>query len=110
MELWIRSQDKTKIAKIDYVCIGIKDIFSDDDLAQIWGNEVIPLGAYKTKERALEVLDEIQKLVKPKIITTSYDCKCKDNPHDKLSFNVEMNPKKMEIQELSTYVYEMPED
>ena len=54
MDLWIRSQDKTKLVKVDKILIENSDI----------GNfEVGMLGTYKTKERALEVLDEIQRLI-----------------------------------------------
>lgn len=58
MELWVRSQDKTKLIKVDnvfieeYVCGG----------ANVETNNCV-LGTYKTKERALEVLDEIQELL-----------------------------------------------
>ena len=68
------------------------------------------LGTYKTKERAIEVLDEIEKLIKPTIITTGYECELKENIKDKTSFNLDMIPTKTEIQELSTVVYQMPEN
>lgn len=59
MELWIRSQDKERITKIDEV------YYSSDDYGyyvmcykdQFTGYK---LGKYKSKERALEVLDEIE--------------------------------------------------
>ena len=56
MELWIRSQNKEYFAKIDRV-----EVF--DGLNNDWTIQSIyrVLGNYKTKERALEVLDEIQK-------------------------------------------------
>lgn len=62
MELWIRSQDKERITKIDEV------YYSSDD----YGHYVMcykdqftgyKLGKYKSKERALEVLDEIQSFI-----------------------------------------------
>ena len=58
MELWIRSQDKTFLRKLN--TIGIvegRDFWSIDE------NLTISFGKYKTKERALEVLDEIQDLL-----------------------------------------------
>jgi hypothetical protein len=60
MELWIRSQDKTILMKIDNLLI-------DDDRKTIYTNNYIngmgftyTLGIYKSKERALQILDEIQ--------------------------------------------------
>lgn len=57
MELWIRSQDRKSLKK---VC----------DLSEHFGNakygvyeDVLPLGYYETEERALEVLDEIQRYI-----------------------------------------------
>ena len=54
MELWIRSQDK-------YTLIKIEEIQICENPDRTWFmNAGIVLGKYKTKERALEVLDEIQ--------------------------------------------------
>lgn len=58
MELWIRSQDRTILRKVD--TIGIvegRDFWSIDE------NLTVSFGKYKTKERALEVLDEIQNML-----------------------------------------------
>lgn len=58
MELWIRSQDRTFLRKVN--TIGIvegRDFWSIDE------NLTVSFGKYKTKERALEVLDEIQNLL-----------------------------------------------
>lgn len=58
MELWIRSQDKERLKKVDnvfieeYVCGG----------ANVETNNCV-LGSYKTRERALEILNEIQELL-----------------------------------------------
>ena len=56
MELWIRSQDKNYL-------IPIKDVISIFSSSLFYQN--IILGTYKTKERALEILDEIQEKVCP---------------------------------------------
>ena len=68
MDLWIRSQDKKKLIKVDEIKIEtVKD-----------GNTFIyshatDLGTYETKERALEVLDEIQKyILLPNIDNSAY--------------------------------------
>ena len=107
MELWVRSQDKeclTNISNIQYVYKN-----NMHGLGTYYDNLKI-LGTYKTKERTLEVLDEIQNILKPTIITTGYECELKENIKDKTSFNLDMIPTKTEIQELSTVVYQMPED
>jgi len=60
MELWIRSQDKTKILKV--VAITAKEGFINGFSAN---NEYYSnIGEYQTKERALEILDEIQDLMR----------------------------------------------
>lgn len=63
MELWIRSQDKERLFKADKLGIQeAKDVFLVvlyTDYDEWW-----KLGTYKTRERALEVLDEIQDLMR----------------------------------------------
>ena len=67
MELWIRSQDKTILQKVNKIYaatyaeekgFGIYDINCDDI-----DDCDVPLGFYTTKERALEVLDEIEERI-----------------------------------------------
>ena len=55
MDLWIRSQDKETLCKVDDIHIEEQSLYTDTHLK-------ICLGTYKAKERALEVLDEIQDL------------------------------------------------
>lgn len=65
------------------------------------------LGTYKSKERALAVLDEIQNILKPIIkINYEYDDSLPIMNGKWLKFVKEES----EIKELSTYVYEMPEN
>ena len=78
MDLWIRSQDKEDLVKVDNIRIKheyyqkeAKDNYGRIS-AYIDGNYMKSiiyvnsswLGEYKTKERALEVLDEIQHLLR----------------------------------------------
>ena len=62
MNLWIRSQDREKITKVNSVNISE---FQDSITicGSIDGINLFSLASYKTKERALEVLDEIQKKI-----------------------------------------------
>jgi len=66
MELWIRSQDKTTLIKVTKLCFE----WNIDNEPTIYGYEKYDnyerLGVYKTKERALEVLDEIQTYIEKK--------------------------------------------
>ena len=65
MELWIRTQDRMNLVKINQVSLNYqnnKQIIANY-IPEIYENSSCYyelLGTYKTKERALEVLDEIQ--------------------------------------------------
>ena len=61
MELWIRSQDKEDLIEVHSVEVEIKDKIKIITL--INANTIVELGTYESKERALEVLGEIQKLL-----------------------------------------------
>ena len=65
MNLWIRSQDKKIMLKNPILIV-------DDDRILTPKNDYrdthLILGHYKTKERALEVLDEIQKILTGRLI------------------------------------------
>lgn len=60
MELWIRSQDKEVLTRVI-------DIWKDADKNEIWSKSSFAtkncLGIYKTKERVIEVLDEIEERI-----------------------------------------------
>jgi hypothetical protein len=65
MNLWIRSQDKSSIVKVDnlYVSVGNYICYYVEKGKEVPDTYYRPsgeLGRYETKERALEVLDEIQ--------------------------------------------------
>ena len=74
MELLIRSQDRLKL-KIYNNCLEIfhetQEFYPDRYI--IYEND-IELGKYKTKERALEVLDEIQEKITQFNVKTDYGC------------------------------------
>ena len=65
MELWVRSQDKMNLVKIRQISLNYqnnKQIIANyiPELYENSGEYCELLGTYETKERALEVLDEIQ--------------------------------------------------
>lgn len=72
MELWIRSQDRESIFKVKSIFYStndenehlIRSIIVDDVK-----NGIIKLGQYSTKERALEVLDEIQEILETRTVS-----------------------------------------
>ena len=72
MELWIRSQDKMKLVKVNYCYI-----MDQNDHFTIIGETIDSgpiIAIYKTKERALEVLDEIQNKITKFNLKTDYSC------------------------------------
>jgi hypothetical protein len=77
MDLWIRSQTRIGLIKTNDICIRSvlhkKDI--DDKGKSVWqilaNNEIV--AEYFTKERAMEVLDNIQKLIMGQDIMIFYN-------------------------------------
>ena len=72
MELWIRSQDRERLVEVNKIEI-FENTDEDDEeygicmLYEYTDSETqYLLGTYKDKKRALEILDEIQNLLKPK--------------------------------------------
>ena len=103
MELWIRSQDRTFLRKVN--TIGIvegRDFWSIDE------NLTISFGKYKTKERALEVLDEIQNILSPKYILDTSSIKPVGNFYEENGMIFQNYDANAKIQELSTFVYQIP--
>ncbi len=116
MELWIRSQDRMKLCNAK--------VFSlDNDQTGIFCNSCedsyVFAGKYKTKERALEVLDEIaamienRYIVKPAGIISTKDIA---REHMRLTrlyygkFIIENPPFEIVPINSNTIYYEMPKD
>lgn len=110
MELWIRSQDRESLTKVSNVQYTYQkgDLYTDvrgkHHIGTYYDNLKI-LGTYATKERALEVLDEIEKILKPQVITKLGKIVGKT-----CDGTIYTTPNETEIKELSTYVYQMPKD
>lgn len=103
MELWIRSQNKEVLMKTTELRYNQKkEDYSI--LAYDTRGDYRLLGIYKNKERALEILDEIEKLLRPQIIIQQH------NPVGEIDGNLVYKSEdfKCDIQELSTVVYQMP--
>lgn len=102
MELWIRSQDKLTLMKTTYVYVAREEVCAYDE-NKCWST----IGVYETQERALEVLDEIQNILKPTIkIKYEYD----DSQPIMNGEWLKSLKAESKIEELSTYVYEMLKD
>ena len=104
MELWIRSQDKEILLKVNELEIEANMIIAFDN------NKYQCLGTYKTKKRALEVLDEIQNILKPKYILDSSSIKPNGDYWVENGIVMQNYSANSRIEELSTCVYEMPKD
>ena len=105
MNLWVRSQDKRILQKVDNIFL---DANYENKRISTYDGDNIELGTYKTKERAIEVLDEIQGLLQP-IIKYEPIVQEEYNPAYTYKHFVKVDDN-IEIKELSTFVYQMPED
>ena len=92
MELWIRNQDRENLVKVELLEINERE--KDYIIITMFQNKVAHLGIYKTKERALEVLDEIE----DKLINCTFAKK-----QNGLGEVLDFMPN-------SIYVYEMPKE
>ena len=86
MNLWIRSQDKMKL--VNNCNLYISDAIKDEYVIEDLNNKYLKLGTYKTKSRALEVLDEIQQLLVEYVNFNGYEI----------------------VNKFTSRVYEMPEE
>ena len=121
MNLWIRSQDKEDLVECKNIGLaylgkyGFVDKIGDIERKKFYICEFTDtthttLGKYETKERALEVLDEIQNILFPKFkIDTS---SIKENGHSWVENGVILQKYTANVDyiKLNTYVYEMPKE
>lgn len=100
MELWIRTQDKTTLIRSYeiYIAKGINDMW----LIRAKRTSHI-LGAYKTYKRAIEVLDEIQEMLKPTIIVN-------EEPIAERLDGIVYTKNNFEIVSTNVRLYEMPKE
>ena len=115
MDLWIRSQDRTILTKVDNICImENRIVFIPNKM-----NGRATLGTFKTDKRALEVLNEIQDKIKtllylkPKSHLNLEDIKAVKRYFEDLNktdFIVCDNNFEIEPITTDVIVYEMPQD
>lgn len=116
MDLWIRSQDKTKLVKIDNISyLDMSDDY-EKEVHSLFNDCKGILGVYKTKNRALEVLEEIQNILVGTIIIKS---NVLFSPSDQEKLREKLKIDTLPIIEQPCYerkplqnfiVYKMPED
>lgn len=116
MELWIRSQDRAKL------CEAIHFELSSSELSILGQNKAyygVVLGTYKSKERALEVLDEIQSKLKPTFLMKPKNDNYSKYVEDGKRYLEELNDISivtgdrcfnLEPINSDVYVYEMPKE
>ena len=98
MELWIRSQDKKRLTKVNDLYI----VHDDNNFCDYIGNNMVGhVAKYTQQERALEVLDEISSILQLKLCSTlgTFEEVFKGYTEEQL---------KIVLKQMA--VYEMPED
>lgn len=96
MDLWIRSQDRKVLTKVNDVEMDVYD-FKRKVIKCNLGtclNDSHVLGTYESEERSLEVLDEIQNILK----------------NNQYGYKVNGLGEKVDIIPNQIYVYEMPKE
>ena len=107
MDLWIRSQDRQELIKATEI-----NAYQYDESAGLGNDWHIfvrdyEVGVYKSKERALEIINEIQNILKPQLYLKQWESVVKQEVDELVHI---VNPTYEEVKELSTYVYEMPKE
>lgn len=116
MDLWILSQNKDQLVKTNLVRYSyFKDKLTNDELHIITNNEY-DFGIYETRERALEVLGEIQKLLVGDFLVftnTDFEEGLADyvKPYKSIAMHDTYNPSpRVEFAHRDCIVYEMPQE
>lgn len=106
MELWIRSQDKKHLMKCE--AIMYEKTGTGYGLKVFTKNYDFNIAEYKTKERALEVLDEIEKLIKP--MTIFQNCQVDKSTIEKIKeIGYCMVNDDARVEQILQAFYQMPE-
>lgn len=117
MELWIRSQDRTDLVKANALWVMDNQIWMEVPFYEnhkkigltITGHNH-KLAEYKTKERALEVLNEIQNILKPKFKLDTSSIQENGSSWVENGVILQNYTANADFIKLDTYVYEMPKE
>lgn len=112
MNLWIRSQNKHRLLKVENLQIIYNQ--EDNELPYYINSSYELLGSYKSEERALEVLNDIQNIVNAKTIIKFNAFVSPEHikrVKEAISKNSIIESPDYEIKELAgVIVYEMPKE
>ena len=106
MELWIRNQNKGILQRTNALFIS----HSAENIWSIIDNQnMTKYGEYETRERALDILDEIQNLLNPMLVFKNCNCtqEMLDNIKEAGACVVSDNT---HIEQIQTCIYEMPKE
>lgn len=114
MDLWIRTQDKSSLRKVNGV------VLLKFEREEYWAlfpfthedvSKGMYFGIYKTKERALQVLDEIQNLLSVKIAETPIKNYTNSDIEKLKEFQpIVVTPNNPIVCDVGCVVYQMPEN
>lgn len=108
MELWIRSQDGERLTK----CHDLRIYYAKQE--NLWVIEDCDdLGCYKSKKRALDILDEIHNILQPRYYIKSTPVITTDNMIEELTNDICINTTQaveMELKQAGQVVYQMPRE
>lgn len=109
MELWIRSQDGERLTR----CYDLRMYYAMEE--DLWVIESCDdLGCYKTRERALQVLDEIQNILQPRVYMKAPSLVV--NPKDMIEDLTNgiclhtTQQVELELKQAGQFVYQMPKE
>ena len=106
MELWIRNQDKTRLTMVNDLYL----VHDENNACDYIGSNMVGhLAKYTIPGRALEILDEIEKLIKP--ITIFENCEVDKSTLEKImetGYCVVNNDARVE--QFSQVFYQMPKE
>lgn len=117
--LWIRSQDKKRLTIVNSLGYGEYRNPLNEDRFYIYCQNAYTLGEYSTKERCIEIFDEIQKLLQSNGLVimkdVDFDVIDKDylKPFKPLFYQssvVPSNKSEITVHNIEDLVYEMPEE
>ena len=97
--MWIRTQDKETLLNVN--CIDVYNLNKNEWIIEACGND---LGTYNSKERALEVLDEIQAHLENNYLSIN------DMPQHNNSWNSWIDYCPRYITRTTKTVYQMPKE
>lgn len=115
MKLWIRSQERDKLE--DCHSLSIQPIVTPNKKHTTWGivSNFCCIGEYATRERCLEIIDEIQTLLLASFVIIR-NCEVGEDiykyikPTNGIAYQAENQPTSIEHQGQSVLVYEMPKE